>query len=59
MPFKVSGNEVNSSCLKSPTLALAGKFQIIFKYFEQVFNFPVVASVASGALAVCSGHSAI
>lgn len=39
MPIKVNGNEVNSRCLKIQTLALAGKFQVFFKYFERVFIF--------------------
>ncbi|MFM9487080.1 MULTISPECIES: hypothetical protein [Pseudomonas] len=59
MPIKVSWNEVDSSCLKIPTLAVAGKFQVFLKYFGRVLISFVVALVASGAPAVCSGHSAI
>jgi len=56
---QVSGNEVNSSCLKIPTLAPAGKFQVFLKYFGQVLISFVIALVACHAPAVCSGHSAI
>jgi hypothetical protein len=59
MPIKVSGNEVNSSCLKIPTLALAGKFQVFLKYFARVLISFVVALVAPGAPSVCSDYSAI